>query len=234
MSQSDSEHSNQDVSEEIEDISAEQEVQIQKNQSDKGVCYLPRIPPFMNPNNLRKLLTDHVKKQRRKSGGNHKTKYVEGWVEFAKKQEAKLCALALNGTQIGGKKRHNLFYDDMWTIKYLPKFKWQNLTEKLAYDQKVREQRLKAQSNQAKKEINFYMDKVDLKKKLDKMEEKKTQRLEKINQKVDVESDGDDDQNDNAGGELPHEKKKKKNMMKIMKYNQRKRREFKQREPVLE
>ena len=45
-----------------------------------------------------------------------------------------MCALALNGTQIGGKKRHNLFYDDIWTIKYLPKFKWQNLTEKLAYD----------------------------------------------------------------------------------------------------
>ena len=199
----------------------------QKNASnaEKGVCYLPRVPPFMNPSNLRKLLSkrfeieriyleaegmlhslfqikiihqhhllnlifyqwnwlntfiaDHVTRQRRKTGGNHKTKYLEGWVEFAKKQEAKLAAMALNGTQIGGKKRRNLFYDDIWTIKYLPKFKWQNLTEKLAYDQKVREQRLKAQSNQAKKEINFYMEKVDLKKRLDKMEQKKAKKFDK-------------------------------------------------------
>ena len=42
--------------------------------------------------------------------------------------------MALNGQQIGGKKRHNLFFDDIWVIKYLPKFKWHNLTEKLAYD----------------------------------------------------------------------------------------------------
>lgn len=74
-------------------------------------------------------------------------RYSEGWVEFADKKEAKLCAVALNGQKIGGKKRHNLFYDDIWTIRYLPKFKWQNLTEKLAYDQKVREQRLRAETN---------------------------------------------------------------------------------------
>lgn len=66
-----------------------------------------------------------------------------------------------------------MFYDDIWTIRYLSKFKWSNLTEKLAYDQKVREQRLKAETNKAKKEINFYMERIDLKKKLDKMEEKK-------------------------------------------------------------
>lgn len=141
---------------------------------------------------------------------------MEGWVEFAKKGEAKLAALALNGTQVGGKKRHNLFRDDLWTIKYLPKFKWQNLTEKLAYDQKVREQRLKAQSNQAKKEINFYMEKVDLKKRLDKMEEKKSQKLAKLEQESQEEE----------GEGLSHEKKKKKNLLKMMKYNQRKRREF--------
>jgi len=56
-----------------------------------------------------------------------------------------MSELALNGQLIGGKKRHNLFYDDIWTIKYLPKFKWSNLTEKLAYDQKVREQRLRVE-----------------------------------------------------------------------------------------
>jgi len=57
----------------------------------------------------------------------------------------------LNNTQVGGKKRNNLFYDDIWIIKYLKHFKWSHLTEKLTYDQKVREMRLKAETNEAKR-----------------------------------------------------------------------------------
>ena len=30
----------------------------------------------------------------------------------------------------GGKKR-GFYYDDLWNIKYLPKFQWTHLTEKL-------------------------------------------------------------------------------------------------------
>ncbi len=137
-----------------------------------------------------------------------------------------MSALALNGTMIGGKKRHNLFHDDIWAIRYLPKFKWHNLTEKLAYDQKVREQRLKAETNQATKEINFFMEKVDLKKRLDKMEEKKVKKMQKQGLAVEAES------SDNEIDEDRIKEKKAKNMAKMMKYHQRKRREFKQREPV--
>eukprot|EP00347_Sterkiella_histriomuscorum_P000007 403377542 len=240
----------QDLQSQVDDakeLEAEHLLNLQKA-NNRGVCYLPRIPPFMNPMNLRKLMSnrfqieriylgaeaEHVTKQRRKQGGNHKTKYTEGWIEFTKKSEAKMAALALNGTQIGGKKRRNLFYDDIWTIKYLPKFKWQHLTEKLAYDQKVREQRLKTQNAQAKKEINFYMEKVDLKKKLDKMEEKKQKKMDKQQHNANEADESDDnDQKDDGVAELGHEKKKKKNLVKIMKYNQRKRREFKQRTPVM-
>ena len=45
---------------------------------------------------------------------------------------------------IGGKKG-SFFYDDIWNIKYLPKFKWENLTEKLEYDKKVREEKVRAE-----------------------------------------------------------------------------------------
>ena len=90
-----------------------------------------------------------------------------------------MCAIALNGTQIGGKKRHNLYHDDIWSVKYLAKFKWHNLTEKLSYDQKVREHRLRAETNYARKQVGFYMERVDLKKRLDKMEEKKLKKLGK-------------------------------------------------------
>ena len=55
-------------------------------------------------------------------------------MEFGDKQTAKKCAFMLNYEKIGGKKRHNLFYDDIWNIKYLSGFQWHHLTEKLAYD----------------------------------------------------------------------------------------------------
>lgn len=82
-------------------------------------------------------------------------KFTEGWIEFDKKSEAKQAALVLNGQLIGGKKRHNMFRDDTWHLRYLSKFKWSNLTEKLAYDQKMRSQRLQTDLSKAKKEINF-------------------------------------------------------------------------------
>ena len=65
---------------------------------------------------------EHQRRNRTKSGGNKRQRYTEAWVEFASKKTAKMCALMLNCKQIGGKKRHNLMYDDMWNIKYLSKF----------------------------------------------------------------------------------------------------------------
>lgn len=35
-------------------------------------------------------------------------------------------------------KKNSFYSEDLWSIKYLPKFKWSNLTEKFAYDAKMR------------------------------------------------------------------------------------------------
>ena len=64
----------------------------------------------------------HITNSRKKTGGNRKTSYTEGWVEFARKKDANLAALALNGQLIGGKKRNNSYHDDTWQIKYLSGF----------------------------------------------------------------------------------------------------------------
>jgi ESF2/ABP1 family protein len=106
-------------------------------------------------------------------GGGRKVRYIEGWIEFMKKSEAKMCAIALNGTLMGGKKRHNLHRDDTWNMRYLSKFAWSNLTEKLAYDQKMRENRLKQVKSKTSKEISFFQEKQDLARKLGKIEERK-------------------------------------------------------------
>ena len=40
-------------------------------------------------------------------------------------------ALMLNGAQMGGKRRSAYHYD-LWNLKYLPKFKWDHLTEEIS------------------------------------------------------------------------------------------------------
>lgn len=140
----------------------------------RGVCYLSRVPPHLKPLKLRQLLSqygeilriylapeDHAIRMRRKrAGGNRGKEFTEGWVEFAKKSVAKRVASMLNGEQMGGRKRSAHYYD-LWNIKYLRKFKWDNLTEEIAYKNAVREQKLAMEISAAKKERDFYLAKVD-------------------------------------------------------------------------
>lgn len=105
-----------------------------------GVVYLSRLPPFMRPQKVKFLLSrfgeigriflspeDPKSHARRvKFGGNKRINYEEGWVEFKDKKVAKLVAETLSATTIGGKKG-NYYHDDVWNIKYLPKFKWHHL-----------------------------------------------------------------------------------------------------------
>ena len=72
----------------------------------------------------------HVRKRRQRFKKNRKRNYTEGWVEFADKRVAKATAMVLNNTQIGGKKRY-YYHDDIWNMKYLPKFHWSHLTERI-------------------------------------------------------------------------------------------------------
>ncbi|GKD36077.1 pre-rRNA-processing protein ESF2 [Tanacetum coccineum] len=81
----------------------------------RGVCYLSRIPPKMDPLKLRQILsqygeleriyltpedpTAHV--HRKKAGGFRGQGFTEGWVEFTNKNVAKRVASMLNGEQIG-------------------------------------------------------------------------------------------------------------------------------------
>lgn len=55
----------------------------------------------------------------------------------------------LNSQPIGGKKR-SAYYYDLWAIKYLPKFKWDDLTADIAYERAVREQKLAAEVSQVR------------------------------------------------------------------------------------
>lgn len=151
----------------------------------KGVCYLSRIPPKMDPLKLRQLLSPYgeiqriyltpedpsAQMRRKQSGGFRGQGFSEGWVEFADKRTAKMVANMLNGEQIGGKKRSQ-FYFDIWNLKYLSKFKWDDLTEEIARKNAVREQKLQMELSAAKKERDFYLSKVEQSRALKEIEER--------------------------------------------------------------
>jgi ESF2/ABP1 family protein len=149
----------------------------------RGIVYLGSVPPRMKPQKLRQLLTPYgaldrmfltpedpsVRLRRKKFGGNTGKNFTEGWVEFRDKKKARRCAEMLNGRQIGGKRR-NAHYSDLWNIRYLPKFKWDNLTEEIEYQKALREQKLALELAVAKKERDFYLAKVEQSKQFAKME----------------------------------------------------------------
>ncbi|KAF3776007.1 Pre-rRNA-processing protein [Nymphaea thermarum] len=158
--------------------------------SERGVCYMSRVPPQMDPSKLRQIMSqygevlriylvpeDPTARVRRKSAGGHRgEQFSEGWVEFAKKSVAKKVAHLLNGEQIGGKKRSK-FYHDLWNIKYLSGFKWDHLTEEQARKHADREQKLVLEISAARKERDFYLEKFDQSRALSAMQE----RAKKVN-----------------------------------------------------
>lgn len=113
-----------------------------------------------------------IRRRRRKAGGNGSKRYTEGWIEFADKKIARRVAESLNNTIIGGKKG-NFYHDDIWNLKYLKGFKWEHLTEKLAYERRIREQKLAAQSMQDRRNAQQFVELLDKNTAYHKIQERK-------------------------------------------------------------
>jgi ESF2/ABP1 family protein len=145
-----------------------------ENLERRGVIYMSRIPPFMKPNKARTLFEQfgivtriylaeedsQIRKRRKTNGGNGSKQFTEGWIEFADKKVAKSVAESLNNSTMGGMKSH-FYHDDIWNLKYLKNFKWDYLTEKFAYERRVRENKLKASMMQAKRSNAEFIDLVE-------------------------------------------------------------------------
>ena len=68
---------------------------------------------------------------------------------------------------------------DLWALKYLNKFQWSHLTEKVAYERRVREQKLRVEMMQARRENASYVELVEAGKKLDRIEERRNNKKRK-------------------------------------------------------
>ncbi|APA13203.1 hypothetical protein SS1G_14112 [Sclerotinia sclerotiorum 1980 UF-70] len=167
-----------------------------------GVVYLSRIPPFMKPTKLRSLLepygdinrifltpedpASHTRRVR--NGGNKKRSFVDGWVEFVNKADAKKVCELLNAKTIGGKKG-NYYHDDVWNLLYLKGFKWNNLTDQIAAENAERTSRMRAEISKTTKENKEFVQNVERAKIQEGMEAKKAAKRRKDDD-VDVTKEG--------------------------------------------
>ncbi|CEH15214.1 TBP-binding protein, activator of basal transcription (contains rrm motif) [Ceraceosorus bombacis] len=105
--------------------------------------------------------------------------YTEGWVEFEDKRVARGTAELLNAQPIGvamgscfgggggGAKKGGLGHskrrwrDEVWTMRYLPGFKWNRLSEQLANERASHKSRLQAELSQSATEQRDYLKKVE-------------------------------------------------------------------------
>jgi ESF2/ABP1 family protein len=171
-----------------------------------GVIYISSIPLGMTISSLRKLLSDYgakriylipIKEKVSNDQGKKIQAYKEGWVEFEEKLYAKLAEYQLNGKPIGGNKSCS-YKDDLWTIKYLHKFKWHNLIESLNFKKNVRDKQIKTELAQSRRENDFILKKYEQ----SKMLKRKKQREEKEDKANDNDNndnnDNEDDKNDNV------------------------------------
>ncbi|XP_064596724.1 activator of basal transcription 1-like [Liolophura sinensis] len=145
-----------------------------KKTTEPGIIYLSKIPQYMSVKKIKQIFEHYGELGRvflqpdDKATGSKKGRlFTEGWVEYQDKRVAKRVALSLNNSPIGGK-RHSQWHDQIWNIKYLHRFKWTHLNERLAYEKAVHQQRLRTEISQVKRETNFHIQNME-----------KSQRLKK-------------------------------------------------------
>ncbi|OQV22301.1 putative Pre-rRNA-processing protein esf2 [Hypsibius exemplaris] len=161
---------------------------VEANVKKSGVVYLSSIPPGMNVAKLREIMSQYgalgriylepdtkggPKRRKPTDSMKHGQKYLEGWIEFKRKSVAKKVAACLNNSQIGGKRR-SPYYESLWNIKYLNRFKWNHLTERLVHEKITRQHRLRQEIAQAKRQTNFFSQNIEKSKMLERIKRKKS------------------------------------------------------------
>lgn len=175
-----------------------------KRAKKSGLVYISRVPEFMTPIGMRQILSRYGPVDRlylvpeSEARRNERTKnskstfsskqkiYVEGWAEFINKKHAKLAAEMLNGNTIGGKNRRSRFYDAVMSVKYLHKFKWNDLMEQMVVEKHSRINKLRTEIMQAHDQNRLFAQGVAM-----------AHAMKRANSS-----------NDNDGGESEHKDKK--------------------------
>ncbi|KAL5361149.1 Pre-rRNA-processing protein esf2 [Aspergillus floccosus] len=182
-----------DVSETADKSDRKQKKPLDKNKPAKkkkpGVVYLSSLPPYLKPFALKSMLetrgfgpitkvflTPEVRPSsapRRRS--NKRKTYADGWVEFASKKTAKICAETLNASIVGGRKG-SWYHDDVWNMKYLRGYSWQDLLEQIQRERNEREAKQRMEDMRARKEEKVFIQGVEKGKVLEGIQKKNEEK----------------------------------------------------------
>ena len=186
---------------------------------------MSRIPIGMKIIDIRKLLDYYgiqrcyfvsYKKKLHNVDGKRVQAYKEGWIEFEDKIYAKLAEYQLNGKPIGGNKKC-IYRDELWNLKYLHKFKWNDLVESMTMERKIQEKKLKMEIAQSKRENDFIIKNYEKSKKY----LNKKREMEKDNNNEDIENK-EKEKNDNKNKKIKNIEGKEFNKKDYSKYKQKK------------
>jgi ESF2/ABP1 family protein len=137
----------------------------------KGVVYISRIPPSMSHHQLRTLLapygeigriwieipetiTQDKSLSKGKASKMARKMAKEGWVEFERAKKAYKTAKLLHCQPMG----NGRFRNDLWSIKYLKDFGWNDLINQHLHLKKMRDERLRQSVSRAKQEATKFME----------------------------------------------------------------------------
>lgn len=159
-----------------------------------GVIYLSRIPPFMRPSTVRSLLSHHGPITRlfltpeppssylgrRARGGNKKKSYIDGWVEFSSRRDARVCTEAINAQTIG--RKGGFYGNDVWNARYLKGFSWTDLMAGARAEEREREERVRIGLGREMRERKAFLSAVEKgRRDVAKREKREKKKAEKVN-----------------------------------------------------
>lgn len=160
---------------------------------DGGVIYLSRVPPGLELTALRSLLSRvgrvgrvwlrpidgpsrDVNAMGVSGGGVRKrrrnTAFRDGWVEFLRRADARRAVALLNGQSMCGAKKRGKWSNDLWAMKYLRGFTWDDLSREIFGSRRERQLKVREQVAAARRERAWVEGRFDLSKRLQRMDKR--------------------------------------------------------------
>jgi hypothetical protein len=152
----------------------------------RGIVYLSRVPPGLDVGIVRSILgrvgpLDRVWLRaegkefvaaRRSLGGRRRAGYTDGWVEFLRTADADSAVELLNGQPMTGATRRGRFQNDLWCLRLLPGFNWDDLVNEACGPKRERVLRVKSEVAAARRERAFVEQRAALAKSIENSEER--------------------------------------------------------------
>lgn len=155
-----------------------------------GVVYLSRVPPGLDVGIVRSILgrcgslgrvwlraeSSETVSVRRSLGGRRRSGYSDGWVEFLRSKDAAAAVELLNGQPMTGATRRGKFENDLWCLKLLNGFLWEDLVEEVCGTRRERILRVKSEVAAARRERAFVEQRAELSKMIARKEQKELEQ----------------------------------------------------------